>query len=84
MPILWADVDDEPGPASDRGVVERGAIALLSNYERTPVDPPSNGWLGHSASSDSVHLSGLWNVNHVRDAPQERLLEILGMRIRAI
>ena len=47
MPFLWLDIDDEPGPASLRGVIERNTVALLSNHERAAVDPPSPGWLGH-------------------------------------
>ena len=31
MPFLWLAVDDEPGPQSQRGYIERNAIALLSN-----------------------------------------------------
>lgn len=30
MPFLWLSVDDEPGPGSVRGYIERNAIALLS------------------------------------------------------
>jgi hypothetical protein len=40
MPFPWIDIDDEPGPTSLRGVIERNSIALLSNHERTPLDPP--------------------------------------------
>jgi hypothetical protein len=32
LPFLWIDVDDEPGPTSDRAYIERNAIALVSNY----------------------------------------------------
>ncbi|MDS0299770.1 hypothetical protein NDI76_13555 [Halogeometricum sp. S1BR25-6] len=32
QPFLWVDVDDEPGPDSDRAYLERNLIALLSNY----------------------------------------------------
>jgi hypothetical protein len=30
MPVLWLKVDDQPGPNSTRGFVERNAIAMLS------------------------------------------------------
>src|SRR6056297_3257375 len=33
LPFLWVDVDDEPSPESDRGYIERNAIALTSNFE---------------------------------------------------
>ena len=32
MPFLWLAIDDEPGPNSLRGLIERNSIALLSNY----------------------------------------------------
>jgi hypothetical protein len=41
MPFVWLSVDDEPGPASMRGKIERNAIALLSNFDKPPLDPPS-------------------------------------------
>ena len=69
MPFLWVEVDDAPGPASERGLIERGAIAVLSNLARPPNDPPSPCWLGHRSARDAIRSSGLWNVNHVRDAP---------------
>ena len=65
MPFLWLAVDDDPGPDSARGFIERGAIALLSNYGREPIDPPSPAWLGHHCSRERVRASGLWNNNHV-------------------
>ncbi len=37
MPFLWVDVPDEAGPHSDRGLIEVGAVALLSNYEKPPI-----------------------------------------------
>ena len=33
MPFLWLAIEDEPGPGSLRGYIERNAIALLSNFE---------------------------------------------------
>ena len=69
MPFLWAGIEDEPGPASLRGYIERNAIALLSNYgcHDTAVDPPSAEWLGQWAASEHIRRSGLWNVNHVSE-----------------
>lgn len=60
-------VEDEPGPGSLRGYIERNAIALLSNLDRPPLDRPSVGWLGHHSASEEVRGSGLWNVNHVNE-----------------
>lgn len=65
MPFIWLAANDEPGPASLRGVIERNAIALLSNYERTPLDPASSDWLGHFSDRRLVRGSGLWNQHHV-------------------
>jgi hypothetical protein len=65
MPFLWLDIDDEPGHGSLRDVIERNAIALLSNHERPAVDPPSPGWLGLSSKRPLVRSSGLWNQRHV-------------------
>jgi hypothetical protein len=76
MPLLWLDVDDPAGPKSDRGAIETGAIALLSNLDREPIDPPSAGWLGRRAHSRLVRESGLWNVNHVQKPPGGRFLDV--------
>ena len=65
MPFLWLAIDDEPSPKSLRGYIERNSIALLSNFERVPLDPPSAGWLGHACNRERVRKSGLWNQNHV-------------------
>jgi hypothetical protein len=65
MPFLWLAIDDEPGPGSLRGFIERNSIALLSNYGKEKIDPPSAGWLGHHCDRERVRESGLWNSNHV-------------------
>jgi hypothetical protein len=65
MPFLWLPVEDEAGPKSLRGYVERNSIALLSNYGREGIDQASETWLGHFSSRDRVRRSGLWNNNHV-------------------
>lgn len=79
MPFLWLSVDDAPGPSSLRGVIERNAIALLSNYNSPaqPLDPPSLTWLGLHADRGSVRLSGLWNVNHVTETYDPIFLDLL-------
>jgi hypothetical protein len=64
MPFLWVAVLDEPGPSSDRGVLETNSIALLSTQGML-VDPPRKDWLGHDAPSRAISRSGLWNVDHV-------------------
>jgi hypothetical protein len=65
MPFVWVEVDDAPGHASLRGVIERNSIALLSNFGRDPIDVPSDRWLGRHSARDRVRTSGLWNNNHV-------------------
>ena len=65
MPFLWLDVGDEPGPRSERGTIERNAIALLSGYRESAMARPSDGWLGRSSDRHRVRRSGLWNNHHV-------------------
>jgi len=77
MPFLWVNVDDEPHRESARGVIESGTIALLSNFDREPIDQASSGWLGHHANRDAVKASGLWNVNHVAGPPINDFLPVL-------
>ena len=78
MPFLWVEVDDPPGPASERGLIERGVIAVLSNFAGLPIDPPSSTWLGRRSAREAIRTSGLWNVNHVRDAAlDDRFLSAL-------
>ena len=83
MPFLWLDVDDAPGSASHRGLIERGSIRLLSNFGKSPIDPPSLGWLGRQAPSPHVQASGLWNVRHVDEVQEEEFLETLRRRVRS-
>ena len=84
MPFLWVDVDDPPSRDSERGVIEAGSLALLSNRERVAIDPPSPQWLGASADRAAVREAGLWNVNHVGDPSNVSFLEILDRRVREI
>lgn len=64
MSVLWLAVPDDPSPSSDRSVVEKNTIALLSNSLR-PHDPPSPNWLGHHSDRSEIRESGLWNLNYV-------------------
>ena len=66
MPFLWLGVGAYRGGAPMRAVIERNAIALLSNYEKAPpIDSPSRNWLGNWSPREKVRSSGLWNQNHV-------------------
>jgi hypothetical protein len=73
MPFLWLEVDDEPGPKSMRGHIERNSIALLSN-SNDPTDVPSENWLGNWCRHPDVRRSGLWNSNHVHESHDPNFL----------
>jgi hypothetical protein len=75
LPFLWVDVDDESGPGSDRAYLERNAIALVSNYNKAPIDLRSNSWLGTDSRSEEIRKSGLWNVNHVDESYDPAFLD---------
>lgn len=81
MPFLWVDIGDEPGPDSMRGVIERNAIALLSNHGRKMLDPPSPAWLGHDSDRPLVCASGLWNQRHVGENYDPAFLDTFEMMI---
>jgi hypothetical protein len=77
MSFLWLGIEDTPGPESRRGYIERNSIALLSNSDRPPLDPPSKRWLGHSCNRERVRKSGLWNQNHVDEGYERAFLDDL-------
>lgn len=77
MEFLWLDVADEAGPESERGTIERNSIALLSDFDRVPVDAPSLGWLGRFSGRALVRQSGLWNSNHVRESYDPSFLRLI-------
>lgn len=84
MPFLWIAIDDDPGPLSLRGYVERNAIALLSNFDREPLDASSPKWLGHHCDRQRVRSSGLWNNNHVNEQDDPEFLDHFEKMIRAV
>ncbi|CAB4785713.1 unannotated protein [freshwater metagenome] len=67
MSVICLPINDPPSRASLRGIVERGAIGLLSRATRESLDTPSLTWLGRSSDRESIRSSGLWNVNHTDD-----------------
>jgi hypothetical protein len=75
MPFICLAVVDQVG--SQRSYIERNAIALLSNFRKHPLDPPSEGWLGHLCGQDRVTQSGLWNRNHVHEEYDAAFLDTL-------
>ena len=84
MPFLWLDILDEPGPESLRGFIEQNAIALLSNFgaRKKSVDPPNKKWLGNWAASKAIRSSGLWNVNHVNEKYDPKVIVALRDQIK--
>jgi hypothetical protein len=77
MPFVVLAVDDEPGPRSARAFIERNSIALLSNYARPPIDPPSPAWLGRRCGREKVRQSGIWNTGHVDAAYDPSFMETM-------
>ena len=79
MPFLWLAVDDLPGAESIRGYIERNSIALLSNYDKSPLDPSSRNWRGSTCDRGkaSVRDSHLWNQNHVDETYDPAFLNTL-------
>jgi hypothetical protein len=84
MRFLWLAIDDEPGPTSLRGYVEKNSIALLSNYNKPPLDPASKAWLGHCSNRERVRGSGLWNQNHVDESYGPTFLDGLERLVSAV
>ena len=77
LPFLCVDVDDEPSPQSDRAYIERNAIALVSNYQKDPLDRRSDDWLGSDSPRSEIRNSGLWNINHVGEQHEKAFLDRL-------
>jgi len=66
MPFLCIEIDDESGPDSDRAMVEKNAIILLAGEDgASPLDAPSEDWLGHHSIEERIRNSGLWNLDYV-------------------
>ena len=61
--VLCLPVPDEPGADSDRAVIERNAIGLLSVPGRELM-PPTEAWLGNYSVEPAIRESGLWNIAH--------------------
>jgi len=84
MEIICLAVPDAPEPQSLRGSIERGSIALLSNFGREPLDAPSDLWLGFDCDRERVRKSGLWNSNHVDETHNSQFLGAFEAAIRAM
>jgi len=57
--------------------LELNCIALLSNFQRPSIDPPSPKWLGLQSSKSTIQEFGLWNTNHVEKYHEPAFLERL-------
>lgn len=78
MPFLWICINDEPGPNSMRGYIEKNSIDLLSNYGKSKsIDSPSPAWLGNYAWNEKIQKAGIWNVNHVDEPYEKEFLDML-------
>jgi hypothetical protein len=76
MRLLWLNVPDTAGPASDRAYIERNAIGLLS---RSVLLSPilKRSWLGKSSADWRIAVSGLWNLDHLFIRPDPVFLDVL-------
>jgi hypothetical protein len=83
MPFLWIEVPDVPSPRSDRADLELNCIALLSNFEKPPIDSPSPNWLGCQSGERTIRESGLWNTDHVKKPYDPVFLEKLRAYVHA-
>ncbi len=75
MRLLYIAVPDEPSPTSDRGYLERNAIALLARVG-AQRDHPSENWLGRWSPQERIRRSGLWNLDYVDDFTDDRFLDV--------
>ena len=83
MPFLWLS-EESDAATGDRGCIERNSIALLSNADKPPLDPPSAGWLGRQSDIARVRSSGLWNSNHVDEDYEPAFLDKFERLVSAI
>ena len=77
MPFLWLPIEDAPGPDSQRGLIERNALALLGNAAHGDLDAASSTWLGRHSDRRKVRTSGLWNQHHVDETYDPGFLDLL-------
>lgn len=83
MPVIWVSIPGDAGTESDRKLVEANAIALLSNCDREPIDPPTQGWLGRLSPHPAIRESGLWNVQHVDEHHDSAFLTVFESYVRS-
>jgi hypothetical protein len=79
--VVCVPVLDDAGPGSLRGVIERGAIALLAEAARQGLLRADVDWLGNWSNRSAVRKSLLWNQNHVDEAWSDAFLEALARQL---
>lgn len=75
MSFLYLAINDETGPESLRGYIEKNSISLLSNFNKPALDIASNDWLGYKCNRNKVKNSNLWNQNHVEKSYNSDFLD---------
>jgi len=65
MNFMILEVPGDSSKDNDRAIIERNSIALLSNYNRIPINAPSVDWMGNLCLKPKIIESGLWNSNYV-------------------
>jgi hypothetical protein len=76
LPVLWLAVPDEASPSSERSIIERNTIALLSRDAQLSAALPT-GWLGEHSPRREIRGSRLWNLNYVDDEYDPGFLALL-------
>ncbi len=77
LQFLVVPVLDDPSPSSQRGFIERNAIALLGAAARAGLVAAGEGWLGLHSDRCEIRASALWNVNHVNDEYDRAFLDAI-------
>lgn len=65
LSFLCLPVANKADGSSDRSLIERNAIALLSNFSKDPIDPLSPTWLGRDCPHGHIRQAELWNHDYV-------------------
>jgi hypothetical protein len=81
MPFFWLNVDDQPSKFSQRAYLEHNCIGLLSNFNKAPIDPASQNWLGLKSTQPTIRESGLWNTQCVDADYEPVFLEVLAGQV---
>ena len=83
LPFLCLPVENDPNGTSARGMIERNSIALLSNFDKPPIDPVSVNWLGRTCPSGRIAKAELWNDDFVESSYDPAFLDIFKRHLPA-